>query len=522
MVACLITQTENATSSLDTLNDDILEEILSIMPFSDLACLSTVSHRLRCACKPLIFRTLTFTSLRNCDKHFLPRSFWRYIRIASICWIPQIYPESRRLELESSFPQLHSLHTICIEEFDHCISWSTLKALLSPPALQNLEVLSYRWPARSPFDIEELKSMQLSLRKFKSSTCGSFWSYPVNRDLIPLEAAWTWWILEKSRLTLESLTIPAETAQYSRMIATTWPSLQEFNLYGFAPDPDVSLLSFLSRTQKLRSLTLKLAQTREYPPFMLWPPGAVANVDLTHLRSFTISYPHPDDTIFSHLPSELQSLSVRDCPRYYIGDTVGEIPKRMPLLSATELLRILRTQVFHHLERLEVVYRADGNDSELVEFIVTTFPLLTFLEIHRYPAHGDETIPLTEIIATLSRLTHLRVLHLNLTSPASPPSPLDGPLRESTQLQEAQSKLVAQAFSRSQLREMGFLNRQYSLNFWATWYIDRDSSGHITQCYHEELSTLRYRFVDEPGPPVRPLPLVIPVDMIQFSSTFIV
>ncbi|OBZ67618.1 hypothetical protein A0H81_12503 [Grifola frondosa] len=247
----------------------------------------------------------------------------------------------------------------------------------------------------------------------------------------------------------------------------------------------------------LTSLTLKLAQSTYLPPLLLWPRDLRRDVNISNLRQFTISYPHPDDEIFAHLPPELLSISVRDSPRYFIYNKCVMAPNRTPVLSGTDLLRILNTQAFIALERLEIVYRVDSGDPQMMESIADMFPELRFLEIHRYPSDDSEKSALKEIVTTLSRLKNLRVLRLNLHPTSHPPFEV---ILESLDVLGERAQIVADAFALSQLSEVAFLRRNYYHNYWATWYIDRDPHGGVTNVWYERKSTHYNEFYDEMGP----------------------
>ncbi|RDX40630.1 hypothetical protein OH76DRAFT_1412851 [Lentinus brumalis] len=67
-------------------------------------------------------------------------------------------------------------------------------------------------------------------------------------------------------------------------------------------------------------------------------------------------------------------------------------PHRSPP-SPFALLRILRSCYTPHLRKLGVEYCSDGNEVSLLSHIVSNFPRLTSLELHRYKLDGDDDIP---------------------------------------------------------------------------------------------------------------------------------
>ncbi|OBZ67535.1 hypothetical protein A0H81_12508 [Grifola frondosa] len=443
--------------NLENVDDDVLYLILAKIPPFGFQGASKVSHRLRYACVPFMFRMCTQVSL------MVVTSF-RRIRYGLIfgSWIFF----GHRITLQNSVPS----STSCCRIYMPCIR---------SHSNDTLEMTYTQWPPESPFDIEVLSSMQLSLRKFDYEGCFSFWSDPDPEDLVLRETQWVCWILERSRSSLESIRIPSETAQYSLMAARLWPRLQQMTLYGFNPGPDVSFLSLLALLAvmpSMTSLTLKLAQNME-EPHSCSGPEAPEELDLSNLRQFTMSYPHPDDEIFAHLPSELRGISLRDSPRYYICDMYMMIPNRAPLLSGIDLLRILDIRTFAALERLEIVYRADSSDLQVIESIVDMFPQLRSLEIHRYPSHDKERSHLKKKFHPSLKVT-----------------------LESLGVLGERAQIVADAFRVSQLVEVAFIRRNFHENYWATWYIDRDPYGSITNLFYETRSSHSCDFYDEIGP----------------------
>ncbi|OBZ67379.1 hypothetical protein A0H81_12717 [Grifola frondosa] len=449
--------------NLENIDDDVLYLILAKIPPFGLRGTSMVSHRLRYACLPVMFRVCWLGFIRG-GEIFPPPTIRPYIRVVNLRWASTYVPRFC-VEFDSLLPHLHALHTISFKRCDEPLPWNSLKVLFSMPALQNLEMDFLQWPPESPFDIEDLSSMQLSLRKFDYDGCHSFWSRPDTDDLVLREIRWI--------------------------------SNHPLTLYGFCPGPEVSLLSLLAVMPSMTSLTLKLAQKINQPPLLLWPRGSRRDVNISNLRDLVVSYPHPDDEIFSHLPSELRGISIRDSPRYYITNVYITTSNRTPLLSGTDLLRILNTRTFATLERLEIVYRADSNDPQMIECVVGMFPQLQFLEIHRYPSHDNERPPMNEIVTTLSRLKTLRVLRLNLHSPHHPPWKVR---TENSDVLEKRAQIVADAFRLSQLREIAFIQSNHHENYWATWYIDRDARGCMINLFYEDKSSHSLEFIDEIGP----------------------
>lgn len=192
----------------------------------------------------------------------------------------------------------------------------------------------------------------------------------------------------------ESLTLPVETAPLTEMAAMDWPRLRMLSLVGRYTHPDqcraISLL--LSRAPNMHSLSIQVMQregTRR--PLLL----QTAPENGYHLRSLKVSYPNPDDPIFSCIGDDLTSLALRDSPRHYYQDRYHSayLLAMSPILTSSECLAILKRISGPRLSVLELVYEADAAEDELLQYLPQAFPLLQELELHRYRASPDEDVP---------------------------------------------------------------------------------------------------------------------------------
>ncbi|OJT10635.1 hypothetical protein TRAPUB_12855, partial [Trametes pubescens] len=212
----------------------------------------------------------------------------------------------------------------------------------------------------------------------------------------------------------ESLTLPVETAPLLEMAATDWPRLRTLALTGLYTHPDQcrAIPFLLLRMPNLRSLSIEVAQLPEMlRPHLLKEPSR----NLYHLRSLTISYPNPDDPIFSCLGDGLTALSLRDAPRHCFHERYTPSPfSTSPILTSSECLTILKRISAPVLSVLELVYHADAAEDELLQYLSRTLPLLQELEIHRYKAYPNESVPYLHIARTLSSIKYLHALYLNL------------------------------------------------------------------------------------------------------------
>lgn len=113
----------------------------------------------------------------------------------------------------------------------------------------------------------------------------------------------------------ESLTLPVETAPLLEMAARDWPRLRTLALTGLYTHPDQcrAIPFLLLRMPNLRSLSIEVAQSPSMlrPSLLTSPPQ-----NIYHLRSLTVSYPNPEDPIFSCIGEGLTALSLRDASRH--------------------------------------------------------------------------------------------------------------------------------------------------------------------------------------------------------------
>ncbi|KAI0634116.1 hypothetical protein C8Q77DRAFT_1156966 [Trametes polyzona] len=118
--------------------------------------------------------------------------------------------------------------------------------------------------------------------------------------------------------TVQSLTLPVETAPLREMAAFDWPRLRVFTLVGQYSSAEQSnaIADLLPRMSSLRDLTIRANQVMEVTRPQLaskeLAPGAA------NLRSLSIAYPNPSDPLFSLLSGNLTRLSLRDSPRQHL------------------------------------------------------------------------------------------------------------------------------------------------------------------------------------------------------------
>ncbi|EIW60785.1 uncharacterized protein TRAVEDRAFT_46026 [Trametes versicolor FP-101664 SS1] len=207
-------------------------------------------------------------------------------------------------------------------------------------------------------------------------------------------------ILGKLRDSLETLALPNETAPYHVLAAAEWPRLRSLELYGDAPvaaahDPPV--ISVLQQMPQLRSFCLKLAcDEGQVRRVLVWPPDAdVPSIPiLPSLEVLTVTYPSPQDQLYSRVSSSIRSLSL-DGFTPYISDLWPQrydqryLPpsRRTPVLPASEMLAVLGHCRSTRLHTLKIEYYVDFAEDELISTIAAMFPDIEFLRLCRYRAH---------------------------------------------------------------------------------------------------------------------------------------
>lgn len=213
-------------------------------------------------------------------------------------------------------------------------------------------------------------------------------------------------ILERAHTHLVDLLLPGQVAPLHYMHTWDWPTLTHVYLDGEYPTYEDAppLVMALSKMPRLRYMSLYLAQPAGSEPRPIWPPSLQASYAWYNLEQLTVTHPHPDDQFYAHLPLCLDRLSLRCWPRYYkhhchfrtdMDD--AQVHWTSPLLSSSEMLRILRKTNTPNLTRLELEFRADVSDSQLFRHIGDSYPHLTILRIHRYRSAGDGDAPVVSV-----------------------------------------------------------------------------------------------------------------------------
>lgn len=348
------------------------------------------------------------------------------------------YSETQAAELLGTvLGRLPSLATITFVE-SGAITWDALRICFASPRITSLTL----GPHVELIETEEfsLKSSPAPPIMVSSFTYDSpFWrelyvteflgprSLPDRRrgdlpEIYSRECASLSQLIPLMNQSLRQLTLPMEAAPLTLMAALTWPKLQELSIRGRYHDPArIGLLpTFLSTLPQLATLSIQvfpcLHSDTERAPILGRHHPTPRNV-LCGLRSLTVAYPDPEDSIFSVDTANLAHLSIRDCPRYYEWLGSKEIlvwSWPCPLLSPVECFSILSRMDMPKLTSLELVYLVDAadEDDELLKYIVATYPSLSHLELHRYRRNRDQVV---DYVRPLRCIRSAQRTHAHLT-----------------------------------------------------------------------------------------------------------
>lgn len=306
-------------------------------------------------------------------------------------------------------PNLRTL-TLALHEFQyyrHGISLRTLTKILALKHLRHLDI-SFISILPTPLD-DDLEEPVLSdsiiapLESFKYQLLPHRYQLRLSSEAQLLERLS--WSLHSS---LEKIWIPTEPAPLETFSSLDWPRLRELRLYGErGPMPDTPIISLLANLPELRVLTLNLTDGHGVEGRPIWPHSIRMSFPWPNLRHLSLSHPSVEDAIYSFLPETVRSLALRawqhQCSRLYNRVQFGistDIRPALPIPSPHTLQRVL-SNVKSNLRELEIEYKAEGTETEqsLLRTIVSRFPHLSSLEIHRYRAEGETHAPLVSFPA---------------------------------------------------------------------------------------------------------------------------
>ncbi|KAH9852532.1 hypothetical protein C2E23DRAFT_187082 [Lenzites betulinus] len=408
--------------------------------------LASASKRLRRVYMPSLFQYCIIQTQQL--PRTPPKAIHAYVRHLRI-W-GRYSPENDTPEFFSVLDQLPFITSITFDFATDGVPWFAVQQCLQRPNISSLS-FTYMSPwlnpvpvsswvedtlpppgaVLSPSSLTTLSYATVCWRELKERPYGA--RLPDTEDLIrayAVEARGLGALVPTIMDTVQTLRIPLDTSPVDAMCEGIWPSLTNLSLrgaYGHSMPVDV-IPTLLSRMPRLSSLSIEVAQPPSHSRAPIFGSGIPVGCEHLQLRSLTVAYPDPEDAIFSFVGVDLLHLSLRDWPRFYYP-LRGFVLLRFvaPILSASECLRLLTRMNTPNLQSLEVVYRVDDSDADdlLLHHIVTTYTQLSRLEIHRYRAEGDDTMPpyhhISQILAPMaSRSLRLLLLNLDLGHMAGP------------------------------------------------------------------------------------------------------
>ncbi|KAH9831538.1 uncharacterized protein C8Q71DRAFT_290278 [Rhodofomes roseus] len=410
------------------------------LPGGGLRSLSSSCRWIREETMPVLFRRCLVTVEEPiCADRFLPQSLWPYVYHLSLrdgcpdraaarphSWRkPKLHftddpllcgtmdPEFLRTTLRA-MPRLQSISLDLMCRESHGLGWDSLAAILSTPQLRSFTLAQFMFSPRHSLTTDSVEFLA-PLTTFRHEQ-------RVLRDelrrFLSQEAA-LGVVIEKLRHTLECLLLASEVAPFRTLMANQWLCLKELHLIGdFYPSPDsrIPFVTLFAEMPKLRVLKLELAlhEGVDRQNLQLWPFDDEARFPWPDLIDLVVSFPSPEDRIYSHLPRSMRLLSLQCTPHHYIYSWKlhGLQHLHSPILYATEMLEILANVDAPDLDELRLEYRADAAEDELLACVAQRFPQLTSLEMHRFRSSAGSSVTATGIGLRLAKLENLLTLRL--------------------------------------------------------------------------------------------------------------
>ncbi|KAI0656422.1 hypothetical protein C8Q70DRAFT_333982 [Cubamyces menziesii] len=404
--------------SLRMLDGDCLHRIFSLLrPCGGLRPLSLTCKWIRSACMIVLFDECSLMATRLRDAEGIPpTSLWPYIRRLKVMEQFAYYPAPTELDfppetlyltsprvvatcheevLRTALCAMPRLDTIIIlDSKNFGVPWVIFATILSTPQLRVFEI---RGRIHRAFD-------RLAEPPYQSfAPLRAFRYVPDHIDtpvrIGPIEKRMLVILLEQVSVTLETLVLPSESVPLRLMSLWEWPNLRELRLRGDSRPIHrcrTPLVSVFGRMPRLHTLSLLLAHSKKSPLGPLWPAHSECkSLPWAELKSLTLSWIHPDDLIFAHLPPTLRHLSFRAWPRlfimYYDAHRLWaeRVHWKLKAPKSAQISRILPLCPSANLERIELEYVADSAELELLRRIPDIAPRLEWLQIIRYRSAWD-------------------------------------------------------------------------------------------------------------------------------------
>ncbi|KAI0327876.1 hypothetical protein GY45DRAFT_1078847 [Cubamyces sp. BRFM 1775] len=426
---------------LDSLPYEIMEEIAELLFVTPgqrhfLKLFSLTCKRIRRLCAPILFRSI----MVSIEYKLLPGrvfhdtgKFWLYVKQLILCgsWEadylgPSVKHHGASFLLKKLVSRLSHLNTLFVTGFGRTpIPADISHTLLSIPTLSSFILQTWE---NSPHPL-----LAIDAHPFTTTFTSFEYRVPeLARSKSVLNGEWS--VLEfvttQMSSSLVRLTLPVGVISFSAISRTCWPNLRELNLEGdceLGHGQTVDIGAVLSGMPFLRSLRVSLPQGSKSHRVVMQRARQVASFPCQDLEDLTVSFPDPDDVVYSQLPPTLRRLALRCTPRHYNHryrfeqKTLMQLGLRSPILTAFELLSVLRRCRSELLQELELEYEEDERDEELLTNISTYFPALRILTLYRYRRRDSEVdLSAVELAQALSPLRSLRMLRLHLDHSNAP------------------------------------------------------------------------------------------------------
>ncbi|TBU40286.1 hypothetical protein BD309DRAFT_356250 [Dichomitus squalens] len=430
-------------NSIFKLDVDVLVYMFQILQSAGgLRSLSSTCRGLRTLSMPVLFKICIVDVSRPITIfHFLPSTLWPFV---SSLHIVDNCPDIRAMRLPKhdlhytadplmcgildgaflkdalqQMPRLRSVHVGFHWGEDHGLGWNVVDAILSASQIREFTISSYMFcPREAPArrDIPLNPSARLTTFNYARYASRSQLHADVQRAALGV-------VVGSLRFYLERLRLPSDLSPISTLRSLSWTRLRELRLDGtYPPNIDAPLLDIISGMPRLRSLALLFALPRDMEKQPLWPPRCTLHFPLPELEELVVSYPDPEDYLYSHLPPSLRRLSLRCCPHHCVHAWEPEYCSRWhsPIPCASDLLRILSSIKTPLLQHLQLEYVADHADAALLGNISASFPRLSSLEIHRFRQADNSDVSIEDVTLAIAHLHHLRTISLHLDLPDIP------------------------------------------------------------------------------------------------------
>ncbi|KAI9067725.1 hypothetical protein FKP32DRAFT_1588335 [Trametes sanguinea] len=428
------------SNALRVLDDDCLQLIFSeLRTGRGLRSLSLTCSWLRESCLNVLFeKSIAFVnSLEDPTQSFPPPHLWRHVRTLKM--FRSFEYRMRRsssgemvadavcnkVVLSQVLHQMSNLTSlIFMDEEEYGIPWPILQVILSTPQLRSFDLfgrlsIADDAPSKPTLNLSPITSFRYVPQDERKGQRSS----PSEKRILGA-------ILQKLAPTLQALHLPCESVPFRKLDLWDWPGLQELYLRGDGrrlAKAGAPLVSILRRMPRLRRLSLKLARCNGQRPLgPIWPPNSLIAMPWPELESLTLSWIHPHEQLFGHLPATFRDLHLRAWPRHYYlymrplwarGETPDEAGPSWAsdILTPSSLMRAIQHCRVSTLECLELEFERDVDDIAMLRSIAQSFPNLRSLQLFRYRPEEDlSAVPSELICEALSPLHDLRTLRLFL------------------------------------------------------------------------------------------------------------